>query len=63
MSKIYNLTDDDGKEVTLVVGEDDVTVRIETIGEFTVNYSEFVGVFPEINSMTKFRVYESIETK
>ena len=63
MSKIYNLTNDDGKEITLVVGEDDVTVKIEMIGEFTFNYSEFVGVFPDINSMTQFRVYESIETK
>ena len=61
MSKVYNLTDDDGKEVTLVVGEDDVTVKIETVGEITVNYSEFVGVFPEINSMTQFRTYEIIE--
>ena len=61
MSKVYNLTDDDGKEVTLVVGEDDVTVRIETIGEITVNYSEFAGVFPEFNSMTQFRTYEIIE--
>lgn len=63
MSEIYNLTSDDGKEITLIVGEDDVTVRIEKIGEITLNYLEFVGVFPEINSMTQFRVYESIETK
>ena len=63
MNKVYNLTDDDGKEVTLVVGEDDVTVRIETIGEFTVNCSEFGGVFPEINSMTQVRTYEIIDTK
>ena len=63
MSKVYNLTDDDGKEVTLVVGEDDVTVRIETIGEITVNRSEFVGVFSEINSMTQFRTYEIIDTE
>lgn len=63
MSNVYSLTDDDGKEITLVVGEDDVTVRIETIGEITVNRSEFVGVFPEINSTTKFKTYEIIETK
>ena len=63
MSKVYNLTDDDGNEVTLVVGEDDVTVRIGTIGEITVDCSKFVGVFPEINSMTKFRTYEIIDTE
>lgn len=62
MSKIYNLSNDD-KEITLVVGEHDATLRIETTSEITVNYLSFVGDFPEINSMTQYRMYKPIETK
>ena len=62
MSKIYNLTNND-KEITLIVGEDSATLKIETIGEVTINNLSFVGDFPEINSMAQCEMYKFIETK
>ena len=62
MSKIYNLTNND-KEITLIVGEDSATLKIETIGEVTINDLSFVGDFPEINNINQYGMYKPIETK
>lgn len=62
MSKIYNLTNNE-KEITLIVDEDNATLKIGTIGEETISHLSFVGDFPEINSMAQCEMYKFIETK
>ena len=62
MSKVYNLTNNE-KEITLIVDEDNATLKIETIGEETISYLSFVGDFPEINSVAQYEMYKPIETK
>ena len=50
MSKIYNLTDDDGKEVTLVVGESgELFNRVKSLG---VNVILIGSLKREINSVS-----------